>query len=535
MSHRKEKQPKPTPPPTPPPGEPYVILAGVVLAALLVRMWRLTADLPVVGDESIYLRWAEIIDNQGNWFISLLDGKPPLSYWLYAVTRWIWPDDPLFGPRMISALAGAGATLGVWAVTRRLTTPRAALIATGLYALLPWAMVYDRLAYTEALVNLAGVWMVWASLRAFAGERPATWGRALAAGFLLGLGFFTKTTILLLAPAPLLAAGLHGLAGVRRNLAPLGATYALAAAFLALNAMLTPEAPRGETSSAVFHKTHFFVPASELLAAPFAAFAENAPALGQFLASYLTVPGLLAAIVAAAWLVSRRSRAAWLLLALSAAPILAQAFLIDRTFSRYPYPHLWPLLVLVALAAGDALARPRLRLWAMGGLGLTFAAFLTASFAAVRYPSDGLAPIDAGYYFGDGPNAGWGVEQAVRHVRAAGGRTLVLTDPVWGTPADALFAYLNGRHGVRVAEAWWIDADPGNPIYPGPEAVVWKSHYERTAGEPLDLRTYDSVFYVTITNYHPRAEIAARQPNARLELSVPKPGGAQSLDVYRLR
>jgi len=35
---------------------------------------------PILVDESIYLRWAEIIDHQGQWFISLLDGKQPLQY-----------------------------------------------------------------------------------------------------------------------------------------------------------------------------------------------------------------------------------------------------------------------------------------------------------------------------------------------------------------------------------------------------------------------------------------------------------------------
>ena len=516
--------------------EPLLGIAAIVVVALALRFWRLTADLPVVGDESIYLRWAEIVDNQGRWFVSLLDGKPPLTYWLYAATRRLF-DDPLFGPRALSVLAGTLATGVIYGVTRRLGSAHAALAAAGLYAILPWAMLYDRLAYAEAWVNLAGAALVWASLRAFNREQ-ARWADATLAGLVLGLGFFTKTTVLLLAPAPLLAAWLAGRDALIRNAPKVAAAYGIGCAFLGLNAAFTPEAPQIETTSAVFHKTHFFVPLSELLASPLGAFGENAPRLAEFLTSYLTMPGLLVVLGAGGLLLLRRSKPAVMLLLLSALPILAQAVLIDRSFSRYPFPHVWPLLVLVALAYDELSARPRSRWWRAGALGLTAVAFLISSLAVVRYPSERLAPADSAYFFGDGPNAGWGLPQTARHVRQAarsGDRVLVLTDPIWGTPADALFAYLNRRDGIRVAEAWWIDASPDNPIHPGAQVELWRSHYERVPDETLDLRDFDSIFYVTVTNYRPRAEVRRRQPGARLEASYPKPNGTQSLDLYRLR
>ena len=153
------------PAPAATPKEPVLWIAAVLALAFAFRLWRLAADLPVVGDESIYLRWAEIIDNQGRWFVSLLDGKPPLTYWLYAAARQVF-DDPLVGPRLLSVLAGTAATGMIYAVARRLASAQAALAAAGLYAVLPWAMLYDRLAYAEAWVNLVGVALVWASLRA---------------------------------------------------------------------------------------------------------------------------------------------------------------------------------------------------------------------------------------------------------------------------------------------------------------------------------------------------------------------------------
>ena len=51
------------------------IFPAVLAAAFLLRIYHILEMFPILVDESIYLRWAEIIDHQGQWFISLLDGK----------------------------------------------------------------------------------------------------------------------------------------------------------------------------------------------------------------------------------------------------------------------------------------------------------------------------------------------------------------------------------------------------------------------------------------------------------------------------
>lgn len=493
------------------------------------------ADLPVVGDESIYLRWAEIITGQGGWFVSLLDGKPPLSYWLYAAAR-LLSDDPLLGPRWISVLAGTATTAAVCAVGSALRNARVGLLAASLYAVLPWAMLYDRLAYTESLVNLGGAVVAWLSVRLVRQEPPS--GTAAAAvGLALGLALFTKTTALLYAPAPLLAALTVGKASWREWGPKLALVCAIAACFPALSAALTPEAPQLADHSALLHKTHFFVTPAELLSNPTGRLGENLPLLLEFLGAYLSWPLLLAAVGAFVVLVRRRDPAAWFLLGLSALPMLAEALLLTRFFSRYPFPHAWPLLVATALAADALWDAPRLRTPVRAGSAALAALLLTMSLRIVYAPQAGMAWADSTYYFSDSPAAGWGLEQVVAAVRqeARGGPVLLLTDPIWGTPADALFAYLNGRDGVRVAEAWWLEADPNAPLIPGREVEVWRSHYERTPGGSIDFSRYRAVFYATVTNYRRPEEVAARAPGARRVLSVPKPGGAQSLDLYRLR
>jgi len=224
-------------------------LAGVQLLAAALRIYRLMADYPIVGDEGIYLRWAEIIDGQGQWFISLLDGKQPLSFWIYAIERMLFPAaDPLWMGRMVSVAAGVGVTGLIYAIGRRLDGAAAGLAGALLYALLPWAMMYDRLVYTEALVNLAGAGLALACLWAFEPPAPSP-RRELAAGLVFGLAFWFKSTALLFGVIPL-AVGLWKRRGQWGALAKGWARMAAAALpFPVLSWLLKPEAPMFETSS----------------------------------------------------------------------------------------------------------------------------------------------------------------------------------------------------------------------------------------------------------------------------------------------
>jgi len=527
---------KSSPTPTSTATQPNLALPLIVIAAAIaLRLTRLMSDVPVVGDESIYLRWAEIIDNQGQWLISLLDGKQPLSYWLLALTRLIWPGDPLLAGRLISVAAGGATTWLVYRIGDRLGGRSVGLVSAALYAILPWAMLYDRLMYTEALVNLGGSAVFWTSLSAFGDDRPNRL-RDLGAGLALGLAFFCKSTALLFAPLPLLAGLLYARRQPARLAVRLATIYAAAAVFPLFSWAMTPEAPQLATHSAVFHKTHFFLSATELLADPFTALGANLAALAPFLGAYLTWPCVLAFAAVLAVALRKPYPAVWLLLAASIAPVLLQLAILTKYFSRYPYPHLWPLLVLASLAWSSL--REEGKRTAATALVTTIAVcFGLQSLRIVLAPASALANDDASYYFTDRPNAGFGLNQVVRRVleQADNGPVLVLTDAIWGTPADAVFPYLNRKQGVRVHEAWWIDSDPPGPLLPGQGAEVWRSHYERVSAGRIAWNDYRAIYYVTLTNYRQREDMLARAPGAEIELSIPKPGDREALDLYRLR
>ena len=522
-------------------------LLGALALAFLLRVWNIKGMFPVLVDESIYMRWTEIIVHQGNWFISLLDGKPPLTYWILAVPRFVTGADPLLQGRLLSVVAGLCSTVGVFAVARRLVPAeageRAGLIAAHLYALFPWALLYDRLAYTEAWVNLMGVAVALTSIACFDRE-GGTWKRALAPGLALGLGLFTKQTVVLWAGVPAAAAFFLG----RKHggwLQRLAVIYLCGGLFLGLNALLTPEAPTLESHDAVLHHTGFFADPADLLEDPFLAAGKNSGLILSYIGAYLTWPAALAALASAVWLGMRGSFAPWLLVFGSLLPVTAEVFLLELMFpTRYPFSHFWPWLAIAsagAAAGWDWLGEraPEKRKLAAGLAAVVLCGPLVARDALMLgAPQAGLHPADVEGFLGDSAHVGYGIAEAAQMIENAAdqhGGLVLLVDPVWGPPADALAAMLNRRHGIHVYEAWWTQLSPTHAIRPDGTAEIIRSHYERVSGGSVDFANAGPIYYATDTHYYPRQAVLTRQPDAQLVHSFPKPGGKHSIDVYRLR
>jgi len=523
-------------------------LLAILVLALALRAYNLLGMFPILVDESIYLRWAEIIQHQGNWFVSLLDGKPPLTYWFLALPRFVSDGDPLAWARALSILAGLASTVGIYAVGARLAGGKASesagLIAAGFYAIFPWALLYDRLAYTEAWVNLLGVTITLTALVCF--ERNGSGAKTeLWPGLALGLGFFTKQTLILWAGVPAVAAFLLGRKHPRNWILRLATVYVIAALFLGANFALTPEAPTLESHDAVLHHTGFFADPADLVKDPLLAARKNFPLIFSYIGAYLTWPLALCGLLAAGWLWPRRPMAAGLLLAGSILPVTAEVFLLDLMFpTRYPFAHFWPFLA-VAAAGIAVLYEDKRTDWADRTTLLAVAAALVLAGPMIYRdarmlftPREGLHRADVQGFLSDSAHVGFGIEPAIEFLRyeaQANGPFTLLTDPIWGPPSDAVFPYLNQRHGIRVYEAWWTQLSPTHEILPGGSAEVLRSHYERISAGKVDFRSVGRVFYLTDTNYYPREAVLTRQPNARHVAAFPKPGGKHAIEIYRLQ
>ena len=521
-------------------------MLGILALAFLLRAFKLTTLLPILVDESIYLRWAEIIDHQNQWFISLLDGKQPLTYWLLAIQRMIWDGDPLAGARLLSVFAGLGSTVGVFAVGRLWSNEIGGLIAAFLYACFPLSLLYDRLAYTEGFVNFFGIAIVFTSLWCFS-DSGGTWKRALAPGAALALALLTKQTLLLFGFFPLLAGVWLARKQTRNLVARLATIYACGALAMAFCAVSIPEAPTLESHDAVLHHTGFFASPKELLEDPFGAASTNVQKLGGYITTYLTWPGVIAAVAALAYLSWRKLTAVWLLVSVSVLPWLAQIFLLKLMYpTRYPYPHFWPWFVILGMAAAELWQRSEP--WFGNASGRRAAAFaLTAVVAGpMLYQSGGmlfatrdfLHERDIYHFMRSTGHVGWGVREAIEFLKQEarrGGGFVLLTDPVWGTPSDAMAPFLNHKHGIRVHEAWWTQLSGTHPVMPEGRVEIIKSHYQRTKMGAIDFTREPRVYYVTDTAYYLPEAVRVRQPTARLLRRFPKPENNQSIDVYRLK
>jgi hypothetical protein len=218
-------------------------------------------------------------------------------------------------------------------------------------------------------------------------------------------------------------------------------------------------------------------------------------------------------------------------LSATVAPILVQIFALEYFPSRYIFAHTWPLLLSISLVAENM--GPRARFCMV----LLLLALPVRSAELLLWPRQYVHATDANEFLGSGPYAGFGIADALELLRAesASGPLVVLTDPIWGTPADAVFAYLNGQNGIRVYDAWWIQLSSDHPILPAERMEVMKSQYERVSAGTIDFSTLRRVFYLTDTSYNATDAVHSREPTARLVARFRKPAGDHSIDVYRLR
>jgi 4-amino-4-deoxy-L-arabinose transferase-like glycosyltransferase len=499
------------------------VLCAILLIAFVFRSARLLSLFPILIDESIYLRWAEIIQHQHVWFISLLDAKQPLSLWLLAGLRLVYRGDPLLAGRLLSVAAGVGSCIFLYRVGTTLDGVKAGLMAAALYAVFPYAVFYDRIAYTEALINLFCVALIWRSTRILQQDPPRK-AEYVICGLVLGFGLLCKTTILQLSFAPALAVALSA----RKAYKPLVITYAIASVFPLASMLLVPEGPTFGSNQMILHQQQFFTPVWQLLRDPFFNFRENFSLLLSYYYSYVGLL-LLAAAVASSFYLAKRKRRTFLFVgSLFLFPAILQLFVLEYFPSR---------LLLCAIAAADLTASQRrygMIVWL--AVSILLLASAERSLAIIRNPQKNLQKDDAEEFLGAHPYAGFGSREAVEYLRSqVGSGFLVLTDPYWGPPADAMFIYLNGSRGIEIHEAWWLEISESYPLLPPGKVPLMKSHYQRIFDKEIDLNLASRVYYVTDSDYSPSRQVHERNGNALLVASFKKPNSEESIDVYRLR
>lgn len=196
----------------------YRVIIFLSILFFVVRLYHLTA-IPIFNDEAIYLDWGwRELHRTNNLFYSLYDAKPPFLMWLFGLASMIF-SNPLFAGRFVSVLFGYITLLGVWKLTKSISSDRASSIASLLYIVIPIFSYFDRQALMESAIGGVGVWACYATLQ-IKETKKIRW--AIVLGAILGIGYFIKSNTLIFAVLSVLLLGfdtivrrksLHGLAG----------------------------------------------------------------------------------------------------------------------------------------------------------------------------------------------------------------------------------------------------------------------------------------------------------------------------------
>jgi 4-amino-4-deoxy-L-arabinose transferase-like glycosyltransferase len=354
----------------------HIRAVWIVIAALTALRVAGLAVSPVElhGDEAQYWSWSHEL----HWgYFS----KPPLVAWIAAATTTLFGDSE-WAVRIATPFSHAAAALFLMAVAERRWGAQAAVWTGLLYITMPAIWLSSAIMSTDAFLLMLWAGGLWAFDRYL--DRPS-WGRALALGVFIGLGFLAKYAMTYFVIGLALLAVFH-----RPSRAALVRPQALAAAAVTL-AFLTP--------NLVWNATHDFATIAHTAAnANWGAENFRLDELATFLLDQFGVFGpipfviLIWAFVAIAR-AKGEERARWLPLLAFAAPALAivavQAFLTRANANWAVASYTAGAIVVAAWALERGQAR-----WLMAAVATQVAfgaVFATAAVAPAFADSIGLA------------------------------------------------------------------------------------------------------------------------------------------------
>ncbi len=170
--------------------EKYLLL-GLLALFLSTRLLNLKM-LPIFVDEGGYIFWAKQALLHGQYYLSVLDGKPPLNVWGIALFLKIFPSDPLLAGRLFSVVTGLIGVGGFFILCYILFNKKAAHLGTSLFILTPFILFYDRLAVVDSMVNAVFIWMFIFSILLV---KNRSFINSISLGIVMGIGLLTKGNV----------------------------------------------------------------------------------------------------------------------------------------------------------------------------------------------------------------------------------------------------------------------------------------------------------------------------------------------------
>ncbi|MEK7090888.1 MAG: glycosyltransferase family 39 protein [Patescibacteria group bacterium] len=427
----------------------------ILLLAAVLRFWNLNS-LPIFADESIYVRWSQVMRAESTLrFLPLSDGKQPFFMWA-TIPFLKLVSDPLLAGRALSVLAGLGSVVGIGLASFLLfKNPRQTTVTVLIAAVLPYLVFFDRMALADSLLAMFLVWTFVFSYLSFIHKRLDL---AMFAGFTLGFAWLTKSPAIFaffLLPLNILFIPKYSV----KNLL-ISIFYFLVSVTIAFG-MYNILRLGPEFHQIALRNADYVFPLSEVLRRPLDPLLPHLKDSFLFFAYFLTPLGLLAAVSGilsggrSHWQ-SRLILAAWWL-----GPVLVQSAIARGFTARYLLFTVPFATILIALAVEHIGQRTQKHFLSIAAAGLIVVPALVMDYLAVTRPESLPLPrIERSGYLEDW-TAGYGLRDVAQSLRqyAAAGPVLVGSEGYFGTPFDALKLYLNDVPNVRIIGVGvWIDS-----------------------------------------------------------------------------
>ena len=421
----------------------------LTIAYFASRLYNILS-LPIFTDEAIYIRWSQIARYDASWrFISLTDGKQPSFVWITMnIMRVI--QDPLLAGRLTSVFAGFAGLVGIYFLAVELfRSKRVGFMASILFLIYPFALVYDRMALYDSLVTACAIWALYLLIRLVRSTRLDV---ALILGMVLGGGVLTKSSAFLsiyLSPVLLILFNFSQKDRVKRFLRwaiLMGIASGLAYGYYSI-LRLSP------FYHIIGQKNEVFVYSfKEWLDHPFRFVIGNLKGLLDWLVGYMTYPVAGLALVSFFVNPFKHIKEKIFLFLWFILPFVALAVFAKLLYPRFMYFMTVPLILLASYSLYNFYERFK-NVFSRAVLVLLFLALpLRSDFFILKDFSHAPIPgADLEQYI-DGWPAGGGVKEIISYLRdqSKNGKIFVLSTGTFGSlPTYAVEIYLGDDKNVE--------------------------------------------------------------------------------------
>ncbi len=413
---------------------------------LFFRLYHL-GEIPVFVDEAIYVRWSQVMRAEPTLrFLPLSDGKQPLFMWgTMPFLKFI--SDPLIAGRLVSVIAGLGSLVGVGLLAFALfSDPFIALFSSFLYAILPFTMFFDRMALADSLLAMFGIWSL-----VFAAKYAKTLQTeyAIYLGFTIGGGLLTKSPamifylwalLVILFTVDLKKIKIKRLAKIVWGLLLVLLISQIMYAILRLGVGFQMIGSRN---------LDYVFTIKEVLGHPLSPLLGNMETTANWLFLLLTPTVLLLGVLG--YLNSKTRRQYLLLMLVSLAPLLFQAFIAKVYTSRYILYAVLPLIPLAGIGLHWLFCRKGILIKA--SIVLFISVPLLITFVYLIRPGLAPMPFDMRNGYLEEWTAGYGQKEVAQYLIAEtskGKKAVVFTEGFFGTLPDGLQIYTEGNKNITI-------------------------------------------------------------------------------------